>query len=64
MEEGDESVLEEVLLHLGVGGEGKQTRSEMRPTKENLEKVQKKRQFVRFTSRSISTENSRRLISS
>lgn len=49
MGEGDESVLEEVLLHLGVGGEGKQTRSEMRPTKENLEKVQKKRQFVSFT---------------
>lgn len=39
------------MLHLGVGGEGKQTRLEMRPTKENLEKVQKKRQFVRFTSR-------------
>lgn len=38
---------EEILWHLGIG-EGRQDKKEMRPTAENVQKLEAKRKWVRF----------------
>lgn len=53
----EDALLESVWLHLGVGGDDKQTEIELVPTKENVEKLQKTREAVSRDSDSTSISN-------